>query len=119
MTGVAKPRESAIQGAIIAYCRALGIVAVHVPNGAVLAGDATARAKQTNALKRAGMAKGFPDLLLLRGGDVAFVEVKREGERLRPEQEHWRDWLSAAGHRWSLWRSVDDAGKTLREWGWL
>lgn len=47
--------ESAIQRQIRAYLTARGIESVHVPNGAVLAGDAKSRAIQMNAMKRDGL----------------------------------------------------------------
>jgi len=31
---------------------------------------------------------GIPDLILLKGGIASFVEVKRQGETLRPLQEY-------------------------------
>jgi hypothetical protein len=50
---------------------------------------------------------GFPDLVLVRDARVLFVELKREGAKLRPDQERWRDALRAAGADWRLWRPSD------------
>jgi hypothetical protein len=39
---------------------------------------------------------GFPDLVLL-GDRVAFVELKTDTGRVRPDQQIWLDGLRAAG----------------------
>lgn len=41
-------------------------------------------------------SKGFPDLMLV-GRKVIAVEVKGDGDRLRPEQERWLEGFAAAG----------------------
>lgn len=50
----------------------------------------------------AGDGKGFPDLVLVRDR-VIYAELKRDGEKLRPDQELWRDALTAAGAEWHMW----------------
>ena len=115
-----KPLEKHIQRDVIAWLARNRVEAVAVPNGAVLAGDDRARAMQAAALKRSGMSPGFPDLILFsRAHGVGFIEIKREGEKLRKEQADWSDKLQDYGQRWATVRSVDDARETLREWGWL
>ncbi len=41
--------------------------------------------------------KGFPDLFLVNPEFAAAIEVKGDGDRLRPEQEEWLAALTAAG----------------------
>ena len=55
----------------------------------------------------AGDGKGFPDLLLVRGGKLLAVELKTDRGTLSPEQREWRDALLAAGVDWRLWRPRD------------
>ena len=55
----------------------------------------------------AGDGKGFPDLVLVKGGRVLYRELKRDGGYLEPEQKAWRDALLAAGADWALWRPRD------------
>jgi hypothetical protein len=71
--------EAAIQSQVRSYLAALAIDSVHFANGAVLAGDKVARAKQIAKLKKAGMVTGAADLILFdrRVRRVAFFEVKR------------------------------------------
>jgi len=116
-----KLSEAAIQSQVRSYLAALGIDAVHVPNGSVLAGDATARAKQSNALKKAGVLPGFPDLILFdrRARRVALIEVKAEGGRLQPSQVNFAEqYVPAWGWPYAVCRSVDDVKLSLNEWGW-
>jgi hypothetical protein len=114
-----KPLEKSIQRSVIAYLRARGIDAVHVPNGSVLAGGPKERAMQVNALKANGMRPGFPDLICIAsGGRVGFMEVKREGEKQSEAQMHWQGGLEFLGHKYAVVRSIDDAAETLERWGW-
>lgn len=111
--------ESAIQQQIRSYLTARGIKSVHVPNGAVLAGDAKKRAIQMNALKRDGLCVGFPDLLAFAPkGEIGFIEVKVEGNKLSPAQEDCHEWLICLGHKVSVCRSIADVEETLAAWGW-
>ncbi len=119
-----RPLEKDIQRAVVSYLDALRIYNHHSPNGATFAGDARRRAIQANAHKAAGTKPGWPDIILLRktphGSETAFFEVKREGEKLRPEQEAFRDLCE---QEWRLpfavVRSVQDAKETLQQWGWI
>lgn len=80
--GVTLPTESAIQQSIIEWCglqkykdRTLAYYVVHVPNG----GKMTARAG--NKLKKEGVQKGYPDLMLdiARNGYHGLrIELKRD-----------------------------------------
>ena len=51
--------------------------------------------------------KGFPDLVLVRERVVVWVELKKEGGKLSPEQIVWRDALQAAGQEWYVWQPSD------------
>ena len=46
--------------------------------------------------------KGFPDLVLARGGVVILAELKSEKGRVSPDQEYW---IKAAGAQ--VWRPSD------------
>lgn len=49
-------------------------------------------------------AKGWPDLVLVKGKRVLFVELKSDKGRLAPEQMLWQDALSRAGQAVLIWR---------------
>ena len=52
-------------------------------------------------------AKGWPDLVLVRGEESLFVELKRDGKGLTREQTAWGNALFNAGLNWQLWRPED------------
>jgi hypothetical protein len=117
----AKLSEAQVQQQVRSYLAALAIDAVHVPNGSVLAGDAKARAIQSNALKKAGVMNGFPDLILFdrRARRVAFLEVKSSTGSLQPSQKHFAEHIAPVWQwPYAVVRSVDDTQAALSEWGW-
>ena len=105
------PTEAQEQAAVLSwwasYCRTIKQdvrLLVAVPNGSVLAGDARQRAMQMNKLKATGLRLGFPDLLLLIPFWSKFaaglaIEMKRIGEKARPEQLAYHELLRAQGYR--------------------
>jgi hypothetical protein len=59
---------------------------------------------------------GFPDLVMIRGSRVLWVELKSDTGRLTTDQMAWRDRLLLAGQEWYCWRPRDwpKVQKTLR-----
>jgi hypothetical protein len=55
----------------------------------------------------AGDGTGFPDLVLCRGPQLLFVELKASRGRLSAEQQAWLAALRAAGQDVRLWRPSD------------
>jgi VRR-NUC domain len=111
--------ETRLQRDIRMYLRVRGYRSVHVPNGSVLAGDATKRAIQMNALKRDGLMPGFPDLLVYApDGRVGHIEVKCEGGKVSETQKDVRRWMDEWGHKYAVCRSLEDVAETLEGWGW-
>ncbi len=51
-------------------------------------------------------AKGFPDLLCFRERVVA-IEIKGDGDTLKPEQWGWKDRIERAGVEWYVVRPKD------------
>ena len=112
--------ETILQRDMLVFIRSLGFIAVHVPNGSVLAGGAAQRARQMNALKRAGLCVGFPDLIVYsKGGSVCHLEVKTEGGKQSPAQKECQQWLEEMGHLYAVVRSVGDVEESLHGWGWI
>jgi hypothetical protein len=113
--------ERPVQRAAIDMLMRFGFRAVHVPNGAHLAGDKLARVKQIAALKKDGMSPGFPDLIVFgkRPGEIGFIECKHEdGGVISDEQYGWRDFLVALGWNHAFIRLPEQALDAVREWGW-
>lgn len=85
---------------------------VAVPNGAQRTAWAAMKAKQE------GLQKGFVDALVLAPGElVAFIEIKTRSGQLSEDQHVWLNYLTKAGFRCGVFRSVDSCLAKLREWG--
>lgn len=112
-------KEAGVQRMIRAYLAAKGIESIHVPNGAVLAGDARSRGRQMVKLKEQGLRIGFPDLIAFcPKGRIGFIEVKSETGRVSADQKICHEWLICLGHKVSVCRSIEDVQETLELWGW-
>lgn len=90
----------------------------HSPGGAHLAGNNTARFKQMGALKGDGMKVGFPDLIALWTGGLAFLEVKRpKGGKVSDEQLAMHERIEALGWPVAVIKSVPEAHSFLLNCG--
>ena len=114
------PLESPIQREIVKTLRKLGIVVHHSPNGAMLPGDALAKAKQSAKLVADGMMPGWPDLTLInRRGAMGLIEVKREGGPVSADQETVAALAQSRGVPVAFVCTLDEALAAVRAWGWL
>lgn len=106
--------EAQLQRAIVDLCRIIlpeGYRCVAVPNASIR----TAGGKAGNAV--AGLARGFPDLLVIGQGRVCAIEVKTDKGRLSEFQKDWESWFTNAGATpWAVVRSVDDVRTCLTFW---
>ncbi len=66
----------------------------------------TVETKQGWRTALAADSKGFPDLLLFRDRIIA-IEVKGDGDSLKPEQLEWRDRIQRANVEWYVIRPAD------------
>lgn len=57
---------------------------------------------------------GFPDLVLVRGGELIFAELKRDGGRPTPEQLAVLLMLRGAGQTAVVWTPADEAEVVAR-----
>lgn len=87
MTVVERAGELACEATIIAAARTFGW-RVH--------GARPARTGKGWATPIKGHA-GFPDLVLVRGGELLVVELKRKPNKVEPAQRVWLDALAGAG----------------------
>lgn len=64
--------ENLAQAVVIDYCSYKGIEVIHIPN------ERKASKWQHFHLKKQGLRKGFPDLLLFKNKKILFIEMKRK-----------------------------------------
>lgn len=50
---------------------------------------------------------GFPDLVLVRGSELIFAELKTDEGRVTAPQREWLNALHAAGAEAHIWRPAD------------
>ena len=109
----ASASEIQIVGLFRSRCRTLcpAVSVVAIPNAAKRTQWAAQRAK------REGMATGFPDLMVLAPGKIAFLEMKTAKGRVSEAQGEWLDRLHGMGFPCGVFRDADRAIEFLREQG--
>lgn len=89
---------------------------IAIPNGTFIA-SRTGRGKA----RAEGLAKGFPDCLIIgygpNAGRTAYPEIKAKSS-LKPEQEAWLTWLAVQGYDAGCFRSQDTLAQFLTDRGW-
>lgn len=89
------------------HCPAVKIVAV--PNAAKRG------QKAMNQARREGAAWGFPDMMAIAPGKVAFLEFKREkGGKVSDNQSDWMALLASYGFPCGVFNDPDQALEFLR-----
>lgn len=113
------PTERQIQRAILKMAGLCfpDVLLAHVPNGAHLSGNERERCMQMGALKGDGLKIGFPDLIAIWNRGVAFIEVKRPGGKLSPQQLVMHDRLNQLGYTPAVVTSPAEAFEFLKERG--
>ena len=112
------PTEDQEQAALVDWLQLHNILFTHVPNGG-------ARDKVTGAiLKRLGVSKGCPDILIFdrppKAPECAGVAIelkRRKGGQIRPEQAEWLEKLKVRGWVADVCRGADDAIRLLEGLG--
>lgn len=56
-----------------------------------------------------GGVPGVSDLIIVLRGEVVFVELKTENGRQNPAQKEFQAAVEGRGHKYEIWRSLDDA----------
>lgn len=105
--------ETTEQIAVVDYCNAIGVPIVHIPNEGK-------RSALTGAqLKRMGLQRGFPDLLvpLVRMGyHGLFIEMKYGKGRLSEAQREWLSRLNKEGYAVCVCYGADEAITKIRRY---
>ena len=116
------PLEKDEQIAFIDFCKAKGIDVVSTQNGFKMPKGNFNWAAYSNSLKRMGMSKGFPDLIVLARNksqthEVLFIEMKRQkGGVLHDEQKEWITKLDEGGYCVGVAKGCQSAVKILEKY---
>lgn len=113
------PTERQVQRAILQMCGACfpDVFIHHSPNGAFL-GSARDKAIRGGVMKGDGTKAGFPDLICLWNGGLAFIEVKRPKNSVTSDaQKAVQERLTALGWPVATAKSPDDAHAFLKGCG--
>jgi len=109
-------REGPIHRSVLDYLRKTlpGAMIHHSPNERDMRGVSAMR--QIAKARDLGTVKGWPDIEILWRGHFWTMEVKAEGQYAKPEQREVGAAIIAAGGRWAVVRSIDDAAECVAEW---
>jgi hypothetical protein len=119
VAGGVVPTERQVQRAILQMCGAVfpDVFIHHSPNGAFL-GSPRDRAIRGGVMKGDGCKAGFPDLIFVWDGGLAFVEVKRPKQStLSDEQKRVHETLRGMGWPVAIAKSADDVHAFLKTCG--
>ena len=101
--------ESAIQQSIVIFYKNNYCLNHHSPQHAIFSVPNEGRSKiETMQKKAIGMMSGVSDLIIVRPGEVIFVEVKTPTGAQSPSQKIFQSIVEALGFRYLLVRSLDD-----------
>lgn len=68
-------------------------------------------------MKRRGVKRGLPDILILWSSVTLWIELKSRKGRVSEQQDDFGWHAIRAGHHWHVCRSVDDLASRLAEYG--
>jgi VRR-NUC domain. len=86
---------------------------LHIPNGG------SRHPAEAANLKRQGVKAGVPDLLLpvaRKGYHGLWIEMKRIGGRISPNQQYWLRNLGEQGYKCEVCYGYDEAVKVIKEY---
>lgn len=102
--------EEAVTVAVVEYCSLRGVPVAHVPNEGKRSPQMGAR------LKKMGMQKGFPDLVIpLPRGNYhgLYIELKVGYNKTTADQKRWLTKLNANGYAATACWGMDEAINTI------
>lgn len=99
------------QAIFVAKARRCGFSVVAVPNGGKRGQGAL------NQARREGAAWGFPDLIVMHGQRIAFLEFKNARAKPKLHQVEWLNRLAGMGYPCGVFRRADSALAFLMQHG--
>lgn len=106
----------------VSYCEANNITVISTQNGFKMPKQAFNWAAYSRTLKKMGMSKGFPDLIILatnksKTHEVLFIEMKRQkGGVLHDEQKEWIQKLDDKNYCVGVAKGCDSAINILNNY---
>ena len=120
MTRNTTPLEADEQISFVEYCAARNIRVVSTQNGFKMPKNAFNFAAYSNKLKKMGLSKGFPDLIVFAKNsehEVLFLEMKRQkGGKLRDVQKEWIEFLDRENYAVGVAYGCDSAIRILNKY---
>lgn len=122
MTKNTTPLEKEEQIAFVEYCEVNGICAVSTQNGFKMPKTAFNYAAYSRTLKKMGLSKGFPDLIIFeknksKSHEVLLIEMKRQkGGKLHAEQEEWLQKLDKKDYCVGVAKGCESAIRILQKY---
>ena len=122
MTKNTTPLEKEEQIAFVEYCEVNGICAVSTQNGFKMPKTAFNYAAYSRTLKKMGLSKGFPDLIIFeknksKSHEVLMIEMKRQkGGKLHAEQEEWLQKLDKKDYCVGVAKGCESAIRILQKY---
>lgn len=116
------PLEKEEQIAFIEFCETKGIKVVSTQNGFKMPKTAFNYAAYSRTLKRMGLSKGFPDLIIFtrnksKTHEVLLIEMKRQkGGKISTEQKEWVEWFDKEGYCVGIARGCSSAIEILKKY---
>jgi hypothetical protein len=86
--------EAQFQQRIVQYAELCGWLVSHVQS-------VTMNGKGGRVIRQTPAAKGFPDLVMVRRGEVWFMEVKSEKGSVSDDQRRWLQELARIERNWN------------------
>lgn len=119
-----KVSERSIQYALVDRLRLMAppdVLFLAIPNGelrdlAILNGEKRVAAGKLRAM---GVRNGASDLLIIKAGRALFLELKRQGQKPRPDQLEFQTAAESAGAEYAYCDTLDGAVALLVERGIL
>ncbi len=107
------PTEAQEGKTLVAYLRLKRLRFTHIANET---GSGAGARFQGIRNKQQGVSKGFPDYLVITGGILIAIELKRtKGSRTSPEQLEWIDALNEVGVPARVCKGAEEAIKFIEE----
>lgn len=116
------PLEKEEQIAFVNYCELNNIKVISTQNGFKMPKNSFNWAAYSKTLKRMGMSKGFPDLIILARNksqthEVLFIEMKRQkGGTVQPEQKEWIEKLDDSNYCVGIAKGCESAINILNNY---